>query len=152
MGDADLDWRPIEPKDAAAWSATLIEIQHADRDWEFLTEQDLLDDFGNPDHDFPRGSMGAFSDGTMAAFGTVRVRSEADPVHEMRYWGACIRPGGSAASAPGCSTGPRTPPSGCTRSTSQASRYPCPAPASRTIPMGAPCTRRAGTSRCAGST
>ena len=87
MGDADLDWRPIEPKDAAAWSATLTEIQHADRDWEFLTEQDLLDDFGNPDHDFPRGSMGAFSDGTMAAFGTVRVRSEADPVHEMRYWG-----------------------------------------------------------------
>jgi ribosomal protein S18 acetylase RimI-like enzyme len=87
MGDADLDWRPIEPKDAAAWSATLIEIQHADRDWEFLTEQDLLDDFGNPDHDFPRGSMGAFADGTMAAFGTVRVRSQADPVHDMRYWG-----------------------------------------------------------------
>ena len=87
MGDADLDWRPIEPKDAAAWSATLIEIQHADRDWEFLTEQDLLDDFGNPDHDFPRGSMGAFADGTMAAFGTVRVRSQADPVHNMRYWG-----------------------------------------------------------------
>jgi GNAT superfamily N-acetyltransferase len=87
MGDADLDWRPIEPKDAAAWSATLIEIQHADRDWEFLTEQDLLDDFGNPDHDFPRGSMGAFADGTMAAFGTVRVRSQADPVHDMRSWG-----------------------------------------------------------------
>jgi ribosomal protein S18 acetylase RimI-like enzyme len=87
MGDADLDWRPIEPKDAAAWSATLIEIQHADRDWEFLTEQDLLDDFGNPDHDFPRGSMGAFSGRTMAAFGTVRVRSEADPVHDMLYWG-----------------------------------------------------------------
>jgi len=87
MGDADLDWRPIEPKDAAAWSATLIEIQHADRDWEFLTEQDLLDDFGNPDHDFPRGSMGAFADGAMVAFGTVQVRSQADPVHEMRYWG-----------------------------------------------------------------
>jgi ribosomal protein S18 acetylase RimI-like enzyme len=86
-GDADLDWRPIERADAAAWSAMLIDIQHADRDWEFLTEQDLLDDFGNPDHDFPRGSVGAFSGGTMAAFGTVRVRSEADPVHDMRYWG-----------------------------------------------------------------
>src|SRR5437764_289596 len=45
------------------------------------------DDFGNPDHAFPPGSMGAFSGGTMAAFGTVRVRSEADPVHDMRYWG-----------------------------------------------------------------
>jgi ribosomal protein S18 acetylase RimI-like enzyme len=87
MGDADLDWRPIEPKDAAAWSAMLIDIQHADRDWEFLTEQDLLDDFGHPDHDFPRGSMGAFAGRTMAAFGTVRVRSQADPVHDMRYWG-----------------------------------------------------------------
>jgi ribosomal protein S18 acetylase RimI-like enzyme len=87
MGDADLDWRPLEPKDAAAWSATLTAIQHADRDWEFLTEQDLLDDFCHPDHDFPRGSMGAFSGGTMAAFGTVRVRSQADPVHDMRYWG-----------------------------------------------------------------
>jgi ribosomal protein S18 acetylase RimI-like enzyme len=87
MGHADLDWRPIEPEDAGAWSATLAAIQHADRDWEFLTEQDLLDDFGHPDHDFPRGSLGAFSGGTMAAFGTVRVRSEADPVHDMRYWG-----------------------------------------------------------------
>jgi mycothiol synthase len=87
ISDADLDWRPIERRDAAAWSATLIEIQHADRDWEFLTEQDLLDDFGNPDYDFPRGSTGAFSGGAMAAFGTVRVRSEADPVHDMRYWG-----------------------------------------------------------------
>jgi hypothetical protein len=86
-GDADLDWRPIERKDAAAWSATLIDIQHADRDWEFLTEQDLLGEFGHPDHDFPRGSMGAFSGGAMAAFGTVTVRSEADPVHDMRYWG-----------------------------------------------------------------
>jgi mycothiol synthase len=86
-GDADLDWRPIERTDAAAWSATLTEIQHADRDWEFLTEQDLLDEFGQPELDFPRGTIGAFSGGRMAAFGAVRVRSEADPVHEMRYWG-----------------------------------------------------------------
>jgi mycothiol synthase len=86
-GDADLDWRPIERKDVAAWSATLTEIQHADRDWEFLTEQDLLGEFGHPDHDFPRGSMGVFSGGAMAAFGTVTVRSAADQVHDMRYWG-----------------------------------------------------------------
>jgi mycothiol synthase len=86
--DADLDWRPIERKDAAAWSAMLIDIQHADRDWEFLTQQDLLDEFGHPDHDYSRGSIGAFSGGAMAAFGTVTVRSEADPVHDMRYWGA----------------------------------------------------------------
>ncbi len=86
-GDADIEWRPIGRGDAAAWSAALIEIQHADRDWEFLTEQDLLDEFGHPDHDFPRGSMGAFSGDVMVAFGTVRVRSEADPVHDMRYWG-----------------------------------------------------------------
>ncbi len=86
-GDADLDWRPIERTDVAAWSATLTEIQHADHDWEFLTEQDLLGEFGDPDHDFPRGSIGVFSGGVMAAFGTVRVRSEADPVHDMRYWG-----------------------------------------------------------------
>jgi ribosomal protein S18 acetylase RimI-like enzyme len=86
--DADLDWRPIERKDAAAWSATLTEIQHADRDWEFLSEQDLLDEFDHPEVDFPRGSIGAFSVGTMVAFGAVRVRSEADPVHDMRYWGS----------------------------------------------------------------
>jgi len=86
-GDADLDWRPIEREDAGAWSAMLHAIQHADRDWEFLTEQDLLDDFGDPYQDFPRSSVGAFSGATMAAFGTLRVRSEADPVHDMRYWG-----------------------------------------------------------------
>ena len=85
--DGEFLWRPIEPADAGNWSALMTAIQVADRGWEFLSEQDLLEEFDDPDCDFTRGSMGIFADGTMAGYGTLLSRPAADPVHEMRYWG-----------------------------------------------------------------
>lgn len=86
-GDTGFSWRPIEPKDTGNWAALLVAIQSADRDWEYLSEQDLLEDFDSPDHDFPRGSMAIYDGATMVGFGQLMTRDEADPVHEMRYWG-----------------------------------------------------------------
>jgi len=85
--DGEFVCRPIEPADAGNWSALMTAIQHADHGWEFLSEQDLLEEFDDPDCDFARGSMGIFADGTMAGYGTLLSRPAADPVHEMRYWG-----------------------------------------------------------------
>ncbi len=85
--DGEFVWRPIEPADAGNWSALMTAIQSADRGWEFLSEQDLLEEFDDPDCDFARGSMGVYIGGTMAGYGTLTSRTAADPVHEMRYWG-----------------------------------------------------------------
>jgi mycothiol synthase len=85
--DGKFVWRPIEPADAGNWAALMSAIQSADRGWEFLSEQDLLEEFSDPDCDFARGSMGVYIGGTMAGYGTLSTRAAAGPVHEMRYWG-----------------------------------------------------------------
>jgi len=85
--DGAFAWRPIGPRDAAGWAGLLAAISAADRDWEYFSEQDLLEDFSDPDLDFPRGSMAVYHQRTMAGFGALAARSEAEPVHEMRYQG-----------------------------------------------------------------
>jgi hypothetical protein len=47
-GDGALAWRPIGPGDAADWAGLLNTISAADRDWEYVSEQDLLEDFSDP--------------------------------------------------------------------------------------------------------
>jgi ribosomal protein S18 acetylase RimI-like enzyme len=81
------DWRPIEAADAGRWSALLAALQAADRDWGFLSEQELLEDFGDPDRDFAGGSMAIYDQGVMIGYGELISRSVAAPVHEMRYHG-----------------------------------------------------------------
>jgi mycothiol synthase len=96
-GGGVFSWRPIEPGDAANWSALLAAIQAADQDWEFFTEQDLLEEFDDPHHDFAHGSTSIHDDGTMVGYGVLLTRDSADPVHEMRFKGgihpACRRRG-----------------------------------------------------------
>jgi mycothiol synthase len=86
-GDGDFCWRPIEPKNVADWCALLAAIQSADQDGEFFTEQDLLEDFGDPYVDFTRGSTSVYHDGIMAGYGVLAARTAADPVHDMRLHG-----------------------------------------------------------------
>lgn len=85
--DEAFDWRPIEPKDAGNWAGLLAAIQSADRDWEFFTEQDLLETFGDPHRDFNRGSISIYDDGAMVGYGELIYRETAGPVHQMRYRG-----------------------------------------------------------------
>src|SRR5450432_981874 len=91
-GEETFGWRPIEAKDAAAWAALLTAIRATDHDWDYFTEEDLLEDFSDPDHDFPRGSAGIHDGSTMIGYGALISRSAADPVHEMRYLGG-VHPG-----------------------------------------------------------
>jgi len=86
-GDGALAWRPIGPGDAADWAGLLNTISAADRDWEYVSEQDLLEDFSDPYLDFARGSVAVYHQGTMAGCGLLECRTSAEPVHEMRYHG-----------------------------------------------------------------
>jgi ribosomal protein S18 acetylase RimI-like enzyme len=86
-GDGAFAWRPIGPGDAKDWAGLLNTISAADRDWEYFSEQDLLEDFSDPYLDFARGSVAVYHGGTMAGYGLLACRTSAEPVHEMRYHG-----------------------------------------------------------------
>jgi mycothiol synthase len=86
-GDGTFAWRAIGPRDAANWAGLLAAISATDRDWEYFSEQDLLEDFSDPDMNFPRGSVAVYHQRTMAGFGALAARSAAEPVHDMRYQG-----------------------------------------------------------------
>lgn len=83
----EFSWRPIAPGDARDWGALLVAIEAADGGWDYFSEQELLDDFGDPYCDFPRGSVAIYHGGTMAGYGVLTSRTAAEPVHEMHYRG-----------------------------------------------------------------
>ena len=82
-----LAWRPLTPDDAADWAALWTAIEDADGSEEYLSEQDLREEFAKPGRDYPRGSMAIYDGGTMAGFGMLTCYGSADPVHDMRHSG-----------------------------------------------------------------
>jgi len=79
--------RPLAPGDTRDWVALLTAIQDADRSDEYYSEQDAQEAFGQPDQDFANGSVAIYDGPTMVGYGMLTSRSEADPVHDMRYEG-----------------------------------------------------------------
>jgi len=79
--------RPLAPGDARGWVALLTAIQDADGSDDHYSEQDAREFFGDPDRDFANGSVAIYDGPTMAGYGVLTSRSEADPVHDMRYQG-----------------------------------------------------------------
>lgn len=82
------EWRPIVPADAKSWSSLLAECEAADGGWVYFSEQVLIEDFGDPDTDFERGSVVAYDASSIAGYGVLTSRSHADQGHEMRFEGA----------------------------------------------------------------
>lgn len=81
------DRRPLTPGDTGAWAALVNAIQDGDGVDDYSSEQDLAEEFGYPNQDFPRGSIAIYDGATMAGFGVLAFRSVADPVHNMMYEG-----------------------------------------------------------------
>jgi mycothiol synthase len=79
--------RPLAPGDVRGWVALLTAIQDADSSEEYYSEQDAKEAFGQPDRDFANGSVAIYDGRTMVGYGVLSSRSEADPVHDMRYEG-----------------------------------------------------------------
>jgi mycothiol synthase len=84
---ADLSWRPIEPADVAEWAVLLAAIEAVEREDEYSSEQDLLEEFSYPYRDFARGTVAVYDGGTMAGYCVLTSQSAADPVHRMRQHG-----------------------------------------------------------------
>jgi mycothiol synthase len=90
----NFDRRPLVPDDAGDWAALLAAIQDADKNDEYTSEEDLLEEFGRPGEDFTRGSIAIYDGRTMVGYGVLTPRSEAGLVHDMRH------DGGSAPGVP----------------------------------------------------
>jgi mycothiol synthase len=81
------DRRPLTPYDAGDLAALWTAIEDADGSEEYLSEQDLREEFSAPGRDYPRGSMGIYDGRTMAGFGVLTWRATANPVHDVRHVG-----------------------------------------------------------------
>jgi mycothiol synthase len=81
------DRRPLAPDDAGDLAALWTAIEDADGSEEYLSEQDLREEFSAPGRDYPRGSMAIYDGRTMVGFGVLTWRATADPVHDMRHVG-----------------------------------------------------------------
>jgi mycothiol synthase len=82
-----VDWRPLTPPDAHAWTALLTAIQDGDGTGDYVSEADQRETFASPNHDFARGSMAVYDGEVMAGFGVLSMRSVADPEHTMMHEG-----------------------------------------------------------------
>ena len=85
---SDYTWRAFGREDLAAWSVLLAETEAVDQEDEHHSRDDLLEKFDDPYRDFPGGSIAAFDGATMVAYCTFRIRTAAEPVHEMWMTGA----------------------------------------------------------------
>lgn len=84
---ASFEWRPIAPSDAKGWSGLLAECEAADGGWVYFSEQVLIEDFGDPDTDFDRGSVVVYAGSSLAGYGVLRSHLHAEQAHEMRFEG-----------------------------------------------------------------
>lgn len=88
----ELDWRPIDPGQVGAWAALINLIEVADGQDDFVSEQELLEHFGDPNIDFARGSVSVCDGDQMVGYGLVASRVTPDGVHALRHHGG-VHPG-----------------------------------------------------------
>jgi mycothiol synthase len=90
--DGDFAWRAIAAQDAPEWARLLNEIEQSAGTQEFVGADDLLDDLRDPDVDPERGTIAAFSQGSMIAWSGLRASAVAGGRHEMHLLGG-VHPG-----------------------------------------------------------
>ncbi len=79
----ELNWRPLDRDQVQAWADLVAATEAVDHQDEHVAEEDLLEEFDDPDADFPDGSIAAYDGAVMVGWGILGVRSAAEPVHEM---------------------------------------------------------------------
>jgi mycothiol synthase len=85
--DPQFDWRPIDPSQVAAWADLVAAMEAADHQDEHMAEEDLVEEFDDPDCDYPRGSVAVYDGDLMIGYCMLFARTAAEPVHEMRLDG-----------------------------------------------------------------
>jgi GNAT superfamily N-acetyltransferase len=90
--DEVIVWRAITVDDCPEWARLLNAIEESYGTEEFVGAEDLADDLGDPGVDPERGTIAAFSDGSMVAWAGLRASEGAGDRHEMRLLGG-VHPG-----------------------------------------------------------
>lgn len=80
-------YRPLSVDQVPAWADLYTAILVADADDDIMGEDDLADEFADPNTDFARGSMAVYDGAAMVAYCVVYRRATVGPVHEMRQSG-----------------------------------------------------------------
>ncbi len=73
--NGSFELRPLTRDDALAWAKLLAAIAKADGDDAVFGEDDLLEDFDDPRHDFPHGSIAAYDGSTMVGCSLLELRA-----------------------------------------------------------------------------
>ncbi len=81
--DAHLDFRPLTEAAAGQWAQLMSVIAVADSDDTVFGEDDLLEDFHDPDRDFAQGSIAVYDGDVLAGYSVLDVRRAAEEQHDM---------------------------------------------------------------------
>lgn len=90
-GPSTLTFRPLDRDQIPAWTRLLAAIEAEDKQEINVSEDELAEDFDDPDYDFPAGSIAAYQGEVMVGYARLICRSAADPVHNM-YQDAAVHP------------------------------------------------------------
>ncbi len=87
-GDVAVQWRAITADDAAEWARLLLAVEESYGTEDIVGAEDLVEDLSDPYVDPVRGTVAAFSRGSMIAYGGLRAGAGVTGRHEMDLHGA----------------------------------------------------------------
>jgi mycothiol synthase len=87
-----IQWRAITVEDAPEWARLLLAVEESYGREDFVGAEDLVEDLRDPDVDPERGTIAAFSEGSMVAYAGLRSGPTVTARHEMDlHW--AVHPG-----------------------------------------------------------
>jgi mycothiol synthase len=81
--DPAIQWRAITAEDGAEWARLLLAVEESYGAEDFVGAEDLVEDLRDPDVDPERGTIAAFSEGSMIAYAGLRASPSVTGRHEM---------------------------------------------------------------------
>ncbi len=79
----ELEWRPILAEDGPEWARLLSAVEQYNGTDEIVGAEDLVEDLRDPDVEPERGTIAAFSNGSMIAYAGLRASPVVTGRHEM---------------------------------------------------------------------
>jgi mycothiol synthase len=86
--DGTVQWRAITAEDGGEWARLLLAVEESYGTEEIVGAEDLIEDLRDPYVDPERGTIAAFSEGSMIAYAGLRASPSVTDRHEMDLHGA----------------------------------------------------------------
>src|SRR5258707_15649833 len=97
-----IQWRALTVEDGAEWARLLLSVEESYGTEDFVGAEDLVEDLRHPDVDPERGTVAAFSEGSMIAYAGLRASPSVTGRHVMDLHGAVHPSHAAAPSGRGC--------------------------------------------------